>query len=61
MISDLTITNAYKLLLDREPEDATAIADKRDLDTLDDLVLELLSSEEFMSRNRDWLRTLFSI
>ncbi len=61
MISDLTITTAYKLLLDREPEDATAIADKRDLDTLDDLVLELLSSEEFMSRNRDWLRTLFSI
>jgi hypothetical protein len=55
-----TILAGYRLLLDREPESEAVVAAKRQSSaTADDLIADLVSSHEFMSRNREWLLALF--
>jgi hypothetical protein len=60
MIDDDVILAAYRLLLDREPESKSVVGDKRaHLTTLDDVVVNLVCSNEFLRRNRDVLLITF--
>lgn len=56
--SDDDVRECYRLLLDREPEDQRAIAGKLG-QPIDDVIVDMLLSEEFQSRNIALLGRLF--
>jgi hypothetical protein len=60
MLDAETVLSGYRLLLDREPESPSVVAEKREgTATVEDLVIDLVCSGEFMSRNREWILALF--
>ncbi len=60
MIESNVVISGYRLLLDREVESAATVAEKREKSaTLEDLVDNLVCSNEFLSRNRDFLLAYF--
>lgn len=60
MIESDVVVSGYRLLLDREVESASVVAEKREKTaTLEELVINLVCSNEFLSRNRDLLLAHF--
>lgn len=49
------IVELYRLVLDREPESDQVVNEKRRVDTLANVALGMLMSEEFINNNRDLL------
>ena len=55
MLAREDIVEIYRLILDREPESDQVIAEKRRVDSLINVALGMLMSEEFINNNRDLL------
>lgn len=55
MISQEIITQAYAALLDRKPESQAIIKEKQNLENVEDLILEIITSDEFVKSNHDYI------
>jgi hypothetical protein len=58
MLVKSQVLNLYSLILDRLPESDQVINEKRNAESVAALAREMLTSQEFMSRNSDLIATI---